>query len=185
MLSLATVTLSPRSFAISSSAGAIIRQGPHHSAQKSTRTGPSAPSTSVEKLWSVTVLVAMARDLLQSLTTIWAFGRGRSRREFDQLRPGGVEQNGADLPPWEDHSERFDIGLHLRPVRVRDGARALRHSAGLEVDHRYSLLFHEQSVDRAGDHAPVWKRRGKRRLAQRPLREERREAFVGKNPAHL
>src|SRR5206468_2705803 len=62
MLSLATVILSPSSPAISSSAGAIIRHGPHHSAQKSTRTGPSDPRTSEAKLWSVTVLVAMAHE---------------------------------------------------------------------------------------------------------------------------
>src|SRR5438067_2822701 len=67
MLSLATVTLSPSSPAISSSAGAIIRHGPHHSAQKSTSTGPSAPNTSVAKFWSVTVLVAMAAVLLNRL----------------------------------------------------------------------------------------------------------------------
>jgi hypothetical protein len=46
MLSFATVTLSPSSLLISSSAGAIIRHGPHHSAQKSTRTGLSEPITS-------------------------------------------------------------------------------------------------------------------------------------------
>src|SRR5690349_20629056 len=67
MLSLATVTLSPSSLEISSSAGAIIRHGPHHSAQKSTRTGPSAPSTSEAKLWSVTVLVPMAGNLQRQL----------------------------------------------------------------------------------------------------------------------
>ena len=38
-LSLAIVTLSPCSPAISSRIGAIILHGPHHSAQKSTRTG--------------------------------------------------------------------------------------------------------------------------------------------------
>src|SRR5690606_15275070 len=44
-LSLTILTLSPTSPAISSSAGAIMRQGPHHSAQKSTTTGPSALRT--------------------------------------------------------------------------------------------------------------------------------------------
>src|SRR5690606_4166147 len=39
MFSLAMITLSPSSVDSSSSAGAIMRQGPHHSAQKSTRTG--------------------------------------------------------------------------------------------------------------------------------------------------
>src|SRR5215469_5239543 len=46
MLSLAMVTLSPSSAESSSRAGAIMRQGPHHSAQKSTRTGFLASRTS-------------------------------------------------------------------------------------------------------------------------------------------
>src|SRR5215468_12383255 len=45
-LSFTILTLSPMAPAISSSAGAIMRQGPHHSAQKSTTTGPCALSTS-------------------------------------------------------------------------------------------------------------------------------------------
>src|ERR1700719_3752455 len=59
MSTFATVSLSPNSPASSSSAGPIILQGPHHSAQKSTRTGPDllASMTSVAKLWSVTGLV--------------------------------------------------------------------------------------------------------------------------------
>ena len=40
------------SLAISSRTGAIIIQGPHHSAQKSTKTGPSASNTSLSKLLS-------------------------------------------------------------------------------------------------------------------------------------
>src|SRR3546814_13741272 len=62
ILSLATVTLPSSSSLISSSAGAIIRQGPHHSAQKSTSTGSEAPSTSVWNEASVTVLVVMMRS---------------------------------------------------------------------------------------------------------------------------
>jgi hypothetical protein len=63
MLSLAIVTLPASSSEISSSAGPIILQGPHHSAQKSTSTGPSADITSEWKLLSVMVLVAMAKLL--------------------------------------------------------------------------------------------------------------------------
>ncbi|MEA2926141.1 MAG: hypothetical protein QOD25_3263, partial [Alphaproteobacteria bacterium] len=47
-------TFSPREPAISSSAGAIILQGPHHSAQKSTTTGPVAFNTSDSKVVSET-----------------------------------------------------------------------------------------------------------------------------------
>ena len=58
-LSLTILTFSPSAPAISSSAGAIIRQGPHHSAQKSTTTGPVALSTSVSKVASETLPTAM------------------------------------------------------------------------------------------------------------------------------
>src|SRR4051812_48392719 len=44
-LSLVIVSWSPSSAAISSSTGAIILQGPHHSAQKSTSTGADEPLT--------------------------------------------------------------------------------------------------------------------------------------------
>src|SRR3712207_7813309 len=64
MLSLAIVSLSPCSEAISSRTGATILHGPHHSAQKSTRTGLSLPRTSSAKVASVTVTVlpAMGRS---------------------------------------------------------------------------------------------------------------------------
>ena len=60
MFSFAIVTCPSSSSLISSSAGPIILHGPHHSAQKSTSTGVSLPVTSLAKLWSVIVLVAMA-----------------------------------------------------------------------------------------------------------------------------
>src|SRR6478752_6674228 len=58
-LSFTILTFSPIAPAISSSAGAIMRQGPHHSAQKSTTTGPCALSTSASKLASETLPTAM------------------------------------------------------------------------------------------------------------------------------
>src|SRR3954452_7917671 len=63
MFTLAMVILSACSEAISSSTGATILQGPHHSAQKSTRTGLSLPRTSASNVASVTVLVAAAIDV--------------------------------------------------------------------------------------------------------------------------
>src|SRR3954451_14373960 len=57
MLILAIFSLPSRFCAISSSAGAIILQGPHHSAQKSTSTGPDAFRTSVSKELSLTWVV--------------------------------------------------------------------------------------------------------------------------------
>src|SRR3954451_22318759 len=120
MLSLATVTWSPSSLEISSSAGAIIRHGPHHSAQKSTRTGPSAPNTSVAKLWSVTVLVAMAWESPANVKAIWAFGACLSRHDFDQFWASGVKQRRTHGAAGKDHSQRLGVSDHLRAVRARD-----------------------------------------------------------------
>src|SRR5215211_1744333 len=50
--------------AISSSAGAIMRHGPHHSAQKSTTTGSVLLSTSVSKVASDTFATPMAHLLI-------------------------------------------------------------------------------------------------------------------------
>src|SRR5260370_41598850 len=58
MSSLATVILSPYSFATSSNTGANILHGPHHSAQKSTSTGFADCSTSLSKVASETCLIA-------------------------------------------------------------------------------------------------------------------------------
>src|SRR3954452_22035146 len=85
MLSFAIVSLSPCSAAISSRTGATILQGPHHSAQKSTSTGLSLPSTSLAKLVSVTVTVlpAIGRSHLSRLSCV----------------PGGVTLRPVDLCP--------------------------------------------------------------------------------------
>src|SRR4051812_47099806 len=56
MLSLAIDTLPSSSVASSSSAGAIILQGEHHSAQKSTSTGLDDRRTSVSNVPSVTLV---------------------------------------------------------------------------------------------------------------------------------
>src|SRR5580700_2845323 len=64
ILILAMVSLSPISVESSSSAGAIMRQGPHHSAQKSTKTGFLESSTSAWKEASDT-LMGMAGSLIK------------------------------------------------------------------------------------------------------------------------
>src|ERR1700679_998922 len=56
MLFLALVSLSPPSVESSSSAGAIMRQGPHHSAKKSTKTGFLESRTSAWKDASETLM---------------------------------------------------------------------------------------------------------------------------------
>ena len=72
-----TIRRSGRSEAISSSTGATTRQGPHHGAQKSTSTGPSASRTSASKLVSVTWVrvPAMVVSLVACPITIQNEGR--------------------------------------------------------------------------------------------------------------
>src|SRR6185437_938058 len=87
------VSLPSRSRALSSSAGAIILHGPHHSAQKSTSTGPAAFRTSVSNeasltwmVWEWVVVVAVAAVIPVFL--VWA---GRS---------GGMNRH---RPVWLPH----------------------------------------------------------------------------------
>src|SRR3954451_10673077 len=81
MFSLAMVSLSACSAAISSSTGATILHGPHHSAQKSTSTGLSLPSTSLAKLASVTVTVFLPAMVVVPL--------GRARHSGLRGEPAG------------------------------------------------------------------------------------------------
>src|SRR3954466_5821818 len=89
MLTLATVTLPAMSVASSSRNGAIILQGPHHSAQKSTRTGSLARKTVSSKLLSLTAVGFMAKPSRKYLTRL---GEPENRR---QGKCRG-EQRGAD-----------------------------------------------------------------------------------------
>jgi hypothetical protein len=61
--SLTILTFSPIAVWISSSAGAIMRHGPHHSAQKSTTTGPLAFKTSLSNVASETFPTAIELPL--------------------------------------------------------------------------------------------------------------------------
>src|SRR4051812_602842 len=91
---------SSRSAAISSSEGAITRHGPHHGAQRSTRTAFSFSSTSAWKLPSVTSLMSPATSaplLVRVASESIATGPQR-----------------GDLP---DRLER-DPGRHLRRTRL-------------------------------------------------------------------
>jgi hypothetical protein len=62
--------LSPLSFEISSKAGPMALHGPHHSAQKSTKTGVSACNTSAEKSLSVVLDVAIVTHPISGLTVL-------------------------------------------------------------------------------------------------------------------
>src|SRR5688572_17559534 len=84
MFILRTVTLSLRSAAMSSSAGAICLHGPHHSAQKSTSTGLEALRTSESNDWSVTLSVAIWSPRLLCLLCYRAECRNRpGKRQGD------------------------------------------------------------------------------------------------------
>src|SRR3712207_8657948 len=96
MLSLAMVSLSPCSEAISSRTGATILHGPHHSAQKSTSTGLSLPSTSSAKVASVTVTVLPAMVVL-------LVARGRPERSGSgRVDLSGATGRAADVCPAAD-----------------------------------------------------------------------------------
>ena len=69
-LSFAIWSLPPCSAAISSSTGAIMLQGPHHSAQKSTSTGLSALPMVSSKVWSVSFRMSSPRG-----RPFWGVGR--------------------------------------------------------------------------------------------------------------
>jgi hypothetical protein len=78
MLTLATVTRPAISVASSSRNGAIILQGPHHSAQKSTSTGSLARSTTASKLLSLTGVGFIADSSVWSAVTL---GERQIRRQ--------------------------------------------------------------------------------------------------------
>src|SRR5580692_10450136 len=115
MFSLATVTWLCSSSAISSSAGAICLQGPHHSAQKSTSTGLPAFRTSFSKDSSVTLTVLIAARLQRfanrpdaadvracDLSIPAQAGQGFIDDLFwnrHQLWSVGPDQSGLDAPP--------------------------------------------------------------------------------------
>src|SRR5699024_3668512 len=63
----ANVNLPAYSPASSSSTGATILHGPHHSAQKSTNTGPEADNTSCWKLSSLTFTIFSLMDVLSQV----------------------------------------------------------------------------------------------------------------------
>src|SRR5262252_3108535 len=91
MFSLTILTLPSSSLAISSSAGAICRQGPHHSAQKSTTTGVDDFKTSAAKVSSETVAVAMYLLLLGRRHFDPQSGRSCGTRANLGAHPGDVK----------------------------------------------------------------------------------------------
>src|SRR5450631_140327 len=106
MLTLAMVTWPASSSEIWSSAGAICLHGPHHSAQKSTRTGPSAFSTDCSKVSSVTGTV-----LIEQLPR--AADRRRALRLAHVVKAGGTSTRCGHLvqgPKQEIFWDRHELG---------------------------------------------------------------------------
>src|SRR4051794_13229932 len=130
MLSFAIVSLSPCSAAISSRTGATILQGPHHSAQKSTSTGLSLPSTSLAKLVSVTVTVlpAMGRSPFRGLAEV----------------PGGRTHRGSVICPRSALGEGVGEPALGVDRRGRTGAGG---GDGLAVDVVHDVAAGEDPVD--------------------------------------
>src|SRR6185312_4655517 len=104
MLSLAIFTLPPSSVAISSSDGAIILQGPHHSAQKSTTTGSDDWSTSAWKLFLSTFWVAMDISFELRCRRCGCGGTGIQAALFSRSRESG--KGGVQHPGRQRHEAR-------------------------------------------------------------------------------
>src|ERR1041385_3815298 len=123
MLTLAILTLPSYSPASSSSTGAIILQGPHHSAQKSTTTGVVDLRTSSEKFPSVKVTTFAAAilplPLLQKLLQR-PIQSPRAIEERKQARDGAKTDNHGN--DGQDCIERTD-----RPRRSRLRGGRCRH----------------------------------------------------------
>src|SRR3954447_12294619 len=116
-----TISILPAcSAAISSSTGATRRQGPHHAAQKSTRTGFSACSTSFSNVASVTSRIALL--LLRG-------GGGSRLRASDQL------------------AGRRELGTRCGCLAGRRLAEGPRENVGGE---RGEVVLRVQGGDRAG-----------------------------------
>src|SRR5260370_2048119 len=113
MLTLATVTFPAISAASSSRNGAIILQGPHHSAQKSTRTGSVERSTSSSKLPSLTAVGFIARS---SRLPVVKLGDPPKRRQgkWRQSTPELIRLN--LLPTPHPHPPPTQPTRHIPPT---------------------------------------------------------------------
>src|SRR5271154_274286 len=147
ILTLATVSLPALSAARSSRKGAIILHGPHHSAQKSTRTGPSALSTSVSKLLSVTAVGFIASFLSLKFGCDIRCGKKAASRQVPckplgadrhQQRPLRPQEGAADVAARIDAGQRRAIDRQLAQVDRRHLGFVRRHLAqGLVIDDQH------------------------------------------------
>src|SRR2546423_14132363 len=106
-LTFATFTEPAFSRAISSSNGAIILQGPHHSAQKSTITGLSSCFNSRSKLDSSSLIT---EELSMALGKISPNLNNQNHRRNTKQQP---QQRHRLFLDWR-HSDRRSLRYHLR-----------------------------------------------------------------------
>src|SRR5262245_47487040 len=122
MLTFTTLSLPSISLAMSSSEGPIMRHGPHHSAQKSTRTGVSDFRTSCSKEVSValTVIWVLPKTLQAGRWTGAALGpkaRNAHRASQDAVAYG-IDSSKV----FESISMSSGTAVHRRNARtVRPG----------------------------------------------------------------
>src|SRR5262245_46586502 len=207
-LSFTILTLPLSVPAISSSAGAIMRHGPHHSAQKSTTTGSVAFNTSESKVASETLPTAMARtSFAQRCRRGWEPNRGweanlgtrsvsvkaaSSRRDggkrgvqahfgnLHEIRHIGPYEHGANALVRIELPEHCAIKRKLLDVSRRYVGEATRRGpVGLIVGNQDGIAGHREPVDLTGH--------GKRaalqasndgNLGATPRRKQRREAPI-------
>src|SRR5690554_3339811 len=130
-LTLTTLSLSPSSLLTSSTTGATMRQGPHHSAQKSTNTGWSELSTSCSNsapVISLAILIILPKIFFNV---------------FSCTESGytAVADSGYHLTPFLlshiSHSEDTgDVGAHICignniPFLIQSDARIHQRTTGL------------------------------------------------------
>src|SRR3546814_4117598 len=211
MLILATVTRPPISAAISSKAGAIILQGPHHSAQKSTRKGPEAFKTSCSKVPSLVALVLMEtypcdddapvpagsglilRSWIKCRERRWEASRRVTRQQrIAELHQTGLirpDQIAANLPTGIDPGQQGTVSRHLPEVECRHVLGPQRRWAlALVVDQPDRLVFYQKAIHLPRDHLRPRRRlhqTGERALGAAARPEQRRQLRRRQHAQHL
>src|SRR2546421_34461 len=170
MFSLTMSILSPCSAAIASSDGAIWRHGPHHAAQKSTRTGLSLLRTSSSNDVSVTCFTAPAMVAVSSgwgrRSGWWVVAdRDEQARHRELSGLAGVDvaqgQTGefrlavdfADLAIPHKRDLGIGEGAVLHRLRGTEGVPAVHDGDGLGEAGEEGGLFHRRVA--AADHGDV------------------------------
>src|SRR6516165_3538519 len=109
-----TLTFGPSSFAISSSTGAIIRQGPHQVAQKSTSTGTFEALTVLSKLvssrWITDAVAIKTLKVCAGIRSVETWSTKRNQHLYNKRNHGKSEQQAH---------QRYDQRIPLARNRLR------------------------------------------------------------------